>query len=109
MIKTSGEQGVGQSLELECNIQGVINAKTTVNITWTVDNNEVRRIENIPDYLLQNYSNVFTIPLLSRNEDNSIYQCKVIINTNPAVITIGNFKLTVICKFKECFSQLASH
>ena len=106
MIKTSDEQGVGQSLELECNIQAVIDADITVNITWTVGNNEVRRIENLPDYLLQNYSDIFTIPLLSRNEDNSVYQCKVITNTSPPVTTIGNFELTVVCKF---FIPLASH
>ena len=109
LIKTSGEQGVGQSLELECNVQGLIDADTTVNITWTVGDNEVRRIENIPEYLLKDYSDFFTIPLLSRNEDNNIYQCKVITNTSPLVTTIGDFELTVICKFEKEISVLVTN
>ena len=59
----------------------------------------MRRIENIPACLITSYSDFFTIPVLSRNDNNREYQCEVIINTSPPVIGIGNSTLNVIRKF----------
>ena len=105
-IQVTGEQIVGQSIVLECKIEAAIDIDSTVDIVWTTGNNvEVRRVKNIPDHSLNNYSDFFSTPLLSRNDDNRRYQCEIITNTSPQVKATGSVTLNVMCKFK--YMQLA--
>ena len=97
-INASDEQTVGQSLTLECRIEAVKDIDSTVDIIWTTGNTEVRRVENIPAYLISNYSDFFTIPILSRSDNNREYQCEVIINTSPPVTGNDNITLNVTRK-----------
>jgi len=92
-ISTSVEQTIGESLTLECRIEAENLINSTVDIIWTTGNTEVRRMENIPSCLISNYSDFFTISILSRSDNNREYQCKVIINTSPPVT--GNDKITL--------------
>ena len=108
-IQVTGEQIVGQSLLLECKIEAAVNIDGAVDIVWTTDNNvEVRRVKNIPGHTLNNYSDFFSTPLLSRN-DNRRYQCEVIINASPQIKGSGIVNLDVACKFKKklLITQLA--
>ena len=97
-IQVTGEQIVGQSLVLECKIEAAIDIDSTVDIVWTTGNNvEVRRLTNIPDHSLNNYSDFFSTPLLSRNDDNRRYQCEVVINTSPQIKANRSVTLNVTC------------
>ena len=98
-INASDEQTVGESLTLECRIEAVEDIDSTGDIIWTTGNTEVRRVENISAYLISNYSDFFSIPILSRSDNNRKYQCKVIINTTPPVTGNGNIILNVTRKF----------
>ena len=99
-MKVTGVQIVGQSLVLECKIEAAIDIDSTVDIVWTTGSNtEVRRLKNIQDYTLNNYSDFFTTPLLSRNDDNRVYQCEVVTNTNPQVKASESVTLNMTCKF----------
>ena len=98
-IQVTGKQIVGQSVVLECKIEAAIDIDSTVDIVWTTGNNvEVRRVKNIPDHSLNNYSDFFSTPLL--NDDNRRYQCEVVTNTNPQVKASEIVTLNVTCKFK---------
>ena len=92
------EQTVGQSITLECRIEAVKDIDSTVDIIWTTDGTEVRRVENIQACLISNYSDFFTTPVLSKN-NNREYQCKVIINISPPVIGNDSVTLSVTRKF----------
>lgn len=91
---------MGESLILECKVEAAIDIDTTVNITWSTGDTKVRRME-LPDYLLNNYSDFLTIPVLSRYDHNRVYQVEVITNTIPPVKALGIIELNVICKFKN--------
>ena len=85
VIKAPDEQVLGEPLTLECKIKTAVDIDDTFNVIWTNDITEVRRVENIPANLISNYSDFYTIPALSRSDDNRRHQCEVIINTNPPV------------------------
>ena len=96
------EQTAGQSLTLECRITAVKDIDSTVDIIWTTGSTEVRRVENIPACLISNYSDFFTTPVLSINDNNREYQCEVIINISPPVTEINKVTLNVTRKFNLC-------
>ena len=100
VINAPDEQVLGEPLTLECKIITAIDIDDTFNIIWTNDITEVRRVENIPANLISNYSDFYTIPALSRSDDNRRYQCEVIINTNPPVsAAVASIALQVRSKF----------
>ena len=98
-IVAPDEQTVGQSITLECRIEAVKDIDSTVDIIWTTGDTEVRRVENIQACLISNYSDFFTTPVLSRNDNNREYQCEVIINISPPVIGNNSVTLSVTRKF----------
>ena len=101
-VKVTGEQTVGQSVVLECKIEAAIDTDSTIDIIWTTGNDsEVRRLKNVPGHLLYNYSDFFSTPLLSRNDENRRYQCEVITHTSPQAKENGSVTLNVTCKFKK--------
>jgi len=93
------EQVVGQSLTLQCNITAISDIAATVDIIWTTGDTEVRRVENLQGSLLSNFTDFFTIPVLSKSDNNQEYQCEVVINTNPPIIENDTVVLNVTRKF----------
>ena len=93
------EQLVGQSMMLECRIEAVKDIDSTVDLIWTTGDTEVRKVENIQAYLISNYSDFFTTPVLTRNDNNREYHCEVIINISPPVTGNDNVILSVTRKF----------
>ena len=91
----------GQSLILQCNISTVSDISATVDIIWTTGNTEVRRVENIQGSLINNFTDFFTIPVLSRSDNNQEYRCEVVINTNPPITGNDSVVLNVTRKFKK--------
>ena len=98
VINAPDEQILGEPLTLECKIKTAVDIDDTFNVIWT-NIIEVRRVENISANLIRNYSDFYTIPALSRSDDNRRYQCEVIINTNPPVsAAVASIRLQVRSK-----------
>ena len=96
-------QTVGQSLTLESTITTVRGITSRVDIVWSSNGVELRRINNTNISLTVNDSEVyeddFYIPLLSTSDDGRVFQCEIIIMTIPSVIvTTRNITLDITGK-----------
>ena len=100
------EQVVGQSLTLQCNIAAVSDIAATVDIIWTTGDTEVRRVEDIQGSLINNFTDFFTIPVLSKSNNDQEYHCTVVINTNPPITGNDSVVLNVTRKFIKCNNAL---
>ena len=92
------KQVVGQSLTLQCKITAVSDIASTVDIMWTNGGSEVRRV-NVPGSLIHNFTDYFTIPVLSRSDNDQEYQCVVVINTTPILRGNDSVVLNVTRKY----------
>ena len=73
-----------------------------VDIVWSSDGEHFKTIENVLASLASGntaeYAVYYTIPLLNTTDDGRVYQCEVVINTNPPISTSKNITLDVIGK-----------
>ena len=92
-ITVSTNQTAGQSLILYCNITAVRGITSKVNVTWLVDGSILEIVTIIIEMGI--YMNSYTINQLSTNDDGKVYQCEILINSDPRVIAIDNFTLNV--------------
>ena len=87
-------QTVGQSLTLESTITTVRGITSRVDIVWSSNGVELRRITNANTSLTINdselYKDTFNIPLLSTSDDGRVFQCEMIIMTTPSIIVTTN-------------------
>ena len=92
-------QIVGQSLTLECSVTIVRGITSRVDIVWSNDGVELQRTNGTNASLSSDfstmYTSTYTIPLLSTVDDSRVYQCKVVIDTNPPVMVTGSVTLNV--------------
>ena len=84
---------VGQSLTLQCRVTTVTGISSTMNIIWsscgkTLSNTTIRGGSTVN-------RNSYTIRQLSTTDEGKVYQCEVVINTNPPVMATGNTTLHV--------------
>ena len=70
-----------------------------VDIVWSRDDGILESITGVnSNYSGDSYAVYlasYTIPLLSTTDDGRVYQCEVVINTNPPVMAAGNVTLDV--------------
>ena len=70
-----------------------------VNFIWSSDGTILQEEEmNIQDFILLNlnmYSSTYTISQLSTNDDDKMYQCKVVIDASPSIVEYSNVTLDV--------------
>ena len=97
-------QTVGQSLTLESTITTVRGITSRVDIVWSSNGVELRRITNANTSLIINdselYKDTFNILLLSTSDDERVFQCEMIIMTTPSIIvTTNDVTLDVTGKF----------
>ena len=90
-------QIVGQSLTLECNITTVRGVTSRVDIVWNSNDMELERIEEVditstPENSVV-YRDIYTISQLTTTDNGTMYQCEVVINTSPPVMT--NYSVTL--------------
>ena len=87
-------QTVGQSLTLESTITTVRGITSRVDIVWSSNGVELKRITNANINFMINdselYKDTFNIPLLSTSDDGRVFQCEMIIMTIPSVIVATN-------------------
>ena len=102
IVTTLNEQIVGQPLMLECAMSTPRGINSRVDIVWTRDGVEVERINDVssnftsPEVVV--YTNIYTIPLLGTIDDDVVYECEVIINSNPLHEIANDFTIDVIGK-----------
>ena len=107
-IITLNNQTVGQSLTLESTITTVRGITSRMDIVWSSNGVELKRINNTNISLTVNdselYESIFNIPLLSTSDDGRIFQCEMIIKTASSIIvTTNNITLDVTSKCHKFF------
>ena len=99
MVTTLNDQIVGQSLMLQCAMSSPRGINSRVDIVWTRDGVEVERVNDVssnfssPEVVV--YTNIYTIPLLGTIDDDVVYECEVIINSNQSLRMKDNITLDV--------------
>jgi len=99
-VTVPNTQTVGQSLALECSMAAVRGITSRVDFIWRSDDTEVERMEGVSFNSTTNNSVVYidgyTISQLKTVDDDREYQCEVVINISPPIVTTGSVVLDVI-------------
>ena len=76
---------INQTLTLQCTatiVRGITNA---VDIIWTTDNTQIRRVNNVTASSHINsssiYNDLFIIPSLNISDIGRVYECEVLVNS----------------------------
>ena len=98
-VTTSITQIVGQSLILEANVITVRGITSRIDIEWSIGNTTLQRTEGVSITSTTSnsvvYKNIYNITQVSTFDDGRVYQCKVIINTNPQLMATDSITLDV--------------
>ena len=101
-VSIIGTQIVGQSSRLECNVTTVRGISSRVDIIWSSNGLEFKRIEGVHSVSLSNNSVVYTgsydILQLSTNDSNRSYVCEVSVNAAPSITANASVTLNVTGK-----------
>ena len=100
-VAALNDQIAGLPLELQCIVTGVRGITSTVNITWMVDDLELEQITDVissPMNDTQLYMDNYTIDQLNVTNNETIYQCKVVIDSDQLVNASDTFKLNITGK-----------
>ena len=102
-VNAPDSQIVGEPLTLESSITTVRGITSRVDIVWSSDGLELKRIEGIESSLTKNnsviYMDSYNISLLSTDDEGRTYQCAVIINQVLAIIVNSSITLDVTGEF----------
>ena len=92
-------QTVGQSLTLQCSVNTVRGITSRVDIVWSSNGIDLRRIEgadvNFTSGILVTYTDYYNAFQLNTSDDGRVYQCKVFVNTSPPLTADDNTTLNV--------------
>ena len=78
---------MGQSLTLQCEVTTVRGITSRVDIVWSSDGTELKRMNNVSSTTMDNslvYTDSYTISQLSTIDDGRVIQCEVVINAAMA-------------------------
>jgi len=87
----------GDPLTLDCSVTAVRGISSSVNIIWTTEGLELRRVDNITADVVNDsaiYTDSFEISSLSEIDDGREYQCTVMINATQPINSSDQFILT---------------
>ena len=79
-------QAVGQALTLQCEVTTVRGIISRVDIVWSSDGTELKRMKNVSSTTVDNslvYTDSYTISQLHTTDDDRVIQCEGVINANP--------------------------
>ena len=96
-------QSVGEPLTLYCNVTTVRGINSTVNIIWLRDGSELEMQDinsPITSNNMQLYMTSYMIDHLSATDNKRVYQCRVLIYSNPLVMASNNLTLNVTGKLR---------
>ena len=84
-------QLVGESLTLKCSATTVRGISSRVDIIWRSNGIILAKTEGVSVSLTENnsalYVDIYEIPLLTTAEDGRTYQCEIMINQEPPLIS----------------------
>ena len=104
-INAPSNQTVGQSLTLESSITTVRGITSRVDIVWSSNGEELRRIMGAtPNSTNDNsevYEVTYDIPLLSTSDDGRVIECEIIIMSTPSIVATNNVTLDVTGKYHK--------
>jgi len=99
-VTAPNTQIVGQSLTLECSVTTVRGITSRVDVVWSIRNgSNVVVTENVnatsetDDSLL--FESSYIVPLLSTDDDGSMHECEIVINTDTLVVARSGVVLDV--------------
>ena len=96
IVTAPNTQTVGQPLTLTCNTTTVRGITSRVDLVWRRGNNIVRTTENSTMDSSLIYSDTYTISSLRTEDDNRLYECRVVIHTSPVIMVNDTTRLDVI-------------
>ena len=99
-ITVISTQTVGQPLTLECNVTTVRGITSRVDVVWSSNGSELKRIEgasvSFTSENLETYTVIYDAMQLNTSDDGRVFQCEVLVNTNPPLMADSNITLNVI-------------
>jgi len=105
IVNVQSNQRVGQSLTLECNVTTVRGITSRVDIVWSSNDIELKRIQEVNMIFTNNntvlFEDVYSIQLLSTIDDDRVFQCEVVMMTTPLTISDENITLDVTGEFSQ--------
>ena len=98
-VTVIGTQIVGQPLALECTTTTVRGITSRVDIVWSSNGEELKRIEganvNFTSNDLVIYKVFYDALRLNTSDNFRVYQCEVIVNTIPPLMADNNITLDI--------------
>ena len=89
-ITVLSNQTVGQPLTLECDVITVRGIISRVDIVWSHNGEELRRIEGANVSFISGstvtYTDYYNVWQLNTSDDGRVYQCEVFVNTTPLLM-----------------------
>ena len=96
-------QKVGQSLMLQCSVTTARGITSRVDIVWSSNGSELKRIEgaNITSTseTFAVYTTFYSILQLSTSDDSRVFHCEGFVNVTPSVMATSSLTLNVTGKF----------
>ena len=92
-------QSVGGPLTLRCDVTAVRGITSRVDIIWSSGGRELNRTNDTPPTILDSsleYTDTYTISLLSTDDEGREYNCTVVINASPVVTASNSVTLDVM-------------
>ena len=96
-------QELGQRVILECNVSAVRGITSRVDILWKKDDAYLTTIQGLNASFFSDgrafYMDTYHISQLNTSDDGTVYQCEVVINTNPPIMATDTviFNVTGKC------------
>jgi len=100
-VTPPANQTVGQPLMLDCNVTAVNGITSDVEFVWSRDGEEIRPAIAGTRFITMDsvtYTDTYTIPLLSTDDDDTEYRCEVTINSTSPVEANDSVVLDVMGK-----------
>ena len=97
-ITNLNTQTVGQSLILQCEVTTVRIIYSRVDIVWSSDGKDLKRMNNVSSTTVDNslvYTDSYTISQLYTTDDDRVIQCEGVITATPSVMANDNITLNV--------------
>ena len=98
-VTVISNQTVGQSLTLQCSVTSVRGITSRVDIMWSSNDIELRKIEGVNGSFTSDssvtYTDYYNALQLNTSDENRVYQCEVFMNTNLPLMADDNTTLDV--------------
>ena len=100
-VTAPATQTVGRPLVLRCSVITVRGITSRVDTVWSSNGLDLETVEANISSITNNsveYTAYYTIVQLNETDDGRVYQCKVVINASPPVMTDDNIALNTTGK-----------